>query len=64
MEELKKKIEAILIELQDIAGKINAEIDAFESDDEDATSPWEDCKSYVDEALEAVENAQNSWPAE
>jgi hypothetical protein len=64
MEEIKKKLNAVLIELQDAAGKVEQEIENFESDDEEATSPWEDTKSYLDEALENVENALNAFPSD
>ena len=64
MEEIKKRLNALSVELQDIMGKVNNEIESFESDDEEATSPWEDCSSFLTEAEEAIENSLNSIPAE
>jgi len=66
MEELRKKLQAVLVELQDAAGKVQGEIDSFDppDEDEDSTSPYEDAHSYISEAVEAVENALNAFPNE
>jgi len=66
MEELRKKLEAMLVDLQDAHKQTTTEVDNFEPEEgeEDSTSPWEDADSYVGEAAEALENAINAFPSE
>ena len=63
---IKKQLQSIRTNLQDLLAQVQSEIDNYETpeEQEEGENPWQECFDYLENADSVLEDAEKSVPAE